>query len=29
MTDEQNVFDQAVKDDLRTYVNIGKIATGQ
>ena len=29
MIDEQNVFVQAVKDDLRTYVNTGKIATGQ
>ena len=29
MIDDQNVFYQAVKDDLRTYVNIGKIATGQ
>ena len=29
MIDEQNFFDQTVKDDLRTYVNTGKIATGQ
>ena len=29
MIDEQNVFDQPVKNDIRTYHNIQKIATGQ
>ena len=29
MIDRQNVFDQPVKSDLRTYDNIWKIATGQ
>ena len=29
MIDEQNSFGQAVKNDLRTYDNIQKIATGQ
>ena len=29
MIDGQNVFDQPVKNDLRTYDNIEKIATGQ
>ena len=29
MIDEQNLFDQPVKNNLRTYDNIRKIATGQ
>ena len=29
MIDEQNLFDQSVKNHLRTYDNIRKIATGQ
>ena len=29
MIDEQNFFDQPVKNNLRTYDNIRKIATGQ
>ena len=29
MIDGQNVFDQPVKNDLRTYNNIQKIAIGQ
>ena len=29
MIDGQNIFDQPVKNDLRTYDNIRKIATGQ
>ena len=29
MIDGKNVFDQAVKSDMRTYDNIQKIATGQ
>ena len=29
MIDEQNLFDQAVNNYLRTYDNIRKIATGQ
>ena len=29
MIDEKNVFDQSVKNDLITYENIWKIATGQ
>ena len=29
MIDEQNSFGQPVKNDLRTYDNIQKIATGQ
>ena len=29
MTDAQNFFDQPVKDNLRTYDNIRKIAIGQ
>ena len=29
MIDEQNLFDHAVKNHLRTYDNIRKIATGQ
>ena len=29
MTDGQNFFDQPVKNNLRTYDNIRKIATGQ
>ena len=29
MIDGQNVFDQPVKNDLRTYDNIQKIAIGQ
>ena len=29
MIDGQNVFDQPVKNNLRTYSNILKIATGQ
>ena len=28
MIDGQNVFDQPVKDVIRTYENISKIATG-
>ena len=29
MTDKQNIFDQPVQNDLRTYHNIRKFATGQ
>ena len=29
MTDKQNIFDQPVQNDLRTYDNIRKFATGQ
>ena len=29
MIDGQNIFDQTVKNDLRTYDNIQKIAIGQ
>ena len=29
LTDAQNVFDQPVKNDLRTYDKIRKISTGQ
>ena len=29
MTDGRNFFDQATKNNLRTYDNIHKIATGQ
>ena len=29
MIDGQNFFDQPVKNDLRTYYSIQKIATGQ
>ena len=29
MIDGQNIFDQPVKNDMRTYDNIRKIATGQ
>ena len=29
MIDLQNIFDQAVRNDLRTYKNIRKIAIGQ
>ena len=29
MTDERNFFDQHVKNNLRTYGDIQKIATGQ
>ena len=29
LTDAQNVFDQPVKNDLRTYDKIQKISTGQ
>ena len=29
MIDEKKFFDQPVKNDLRTYENIQKIATGQ
>ena len=29
MIDEQNLFDQPVRNDLITYDNIWKIATGQ
>ena len=29
MIDGRNFFDQATKNDLRTYDNIHKIATGQ
>ena len=29
MIDGQNFFDQPVKNEIRTYDNIGKIATGQ
>ena len=29
MIDGQNVFDKAVKNDLRTYDNMRKVATGQ
>ena len=29
MIDGQNIFDQPVKNDLRTYDNIRKIAIGQ
>ena len=29
MTDGRNFFDQAIKNDLRTYDNIRKIAAGQ
>ena len=29
MTDEQNLFDQPVKKNLKTYDNIQKIATSQ
>ena len=29
MTDKQNIFDQPVQNDLRTYDNIQKFATGQ
>ena len=29
MIDGKNVFDQPVKNDLRTYDNIQKIATGE
>ena len=29
MIDEIHFFDEPVKSDLRTYENIGKIATGQ
>ena len=29
MIDGQNLFDQSVKDDMRTYENIQKTATGQ
>ena len=29
MTDRQKLFDLAVKNDMRTYDNIRKIATGQ
>ena len=29
MINEQNLFDQPVKNNLRTYDNIRKIATGQ
>ena len=27
--DEQNIFDQPVKNNIRTYYNISKITTGQ
>ena len=29
MTDGRNFFDQPIKNDLKTYDNIRKIATGQ
>ena len=29
MSDRKNFFDQPVKNDLRTYENIWKLATGQ
>ena len=29
MIDGKNFFDQPVKDNIRTYYNIRKIATGQ
>ena len=29
MINEQNFFDQPIKEDLRTYDNIQNIATGQ
>ena len=29
MIDGKNLFDQSVKDDMRTYENIQKTATGQ
>ena len=29
MIDAQNVFDQPVKNNLRTFLNIRKIATGE
>ena len=29
MFDGRNVFDQPIKNDIRTYENIRKIATGQ
>ena len=29
MIDERNFFDQAIKNDLKTYENIRKIKTGQ
>ena len=29
MIDGQNIFDQSIKSDMKTYDNIQKIATGQ
>ena len=29
MIDGRNVFDQPVKDDIKSYENISKITTGQ
>ena len=29
MIDEQNLFDQSIKNDLRTYENFPKISSGQ